>query len=375
MTSKKHKFQITAEKFLESAGIAINGSNPWDMTVHDDRLYARVFAEGSLGLGEAYMDGWWDSQQLDELIARCMAGRLTEQIPRNLKTLMLHAQARFANRQTKSRSFIAADVHYDLGNDLFAGTFDSRLTGSCGYWAEADELDAAQDAKLDLICKKIGLKQGDRVFDIGCGWGAFMGFAAEKYGAICEGVTVSKEQVSYIHERYAELPVKATLADYRDAEGEFDHVVSMGMFEHVGPKNYRTYFETAHRLLKEDGFFLLHTIGGQASVSQIEPWLDKYIFPNGVLPSLKQVGEAIEGLFMVEDLHNFGADYDRTLMAWHHKFESNWPALSKNYDERFRRMWNYYLLSCAGGFRARHIQLWHFVLAKRGIAGGYTSVR
>ena len=202
-----------------------------------------------------------------------------------------------------------------------------------------------------------------------------MGFAAEKYGAICEGVTVSKEQVSYIHERYAKLPVKATLADYRDAEGEFDHVVSMGMFEHVGPKNYRTYFETAHRLLKEDGFFLLHTIGGQASVSQIESWLDKYIFPNGVLPSLKQVGEAIEGLFMLEDLHNFGADYDKTLMAWHHKFESNWPALSKKYDERFRRMWNYYLLSCAGGFRARHIQLWHFVLAKRGIAGGYTSVR
>ena len=375
MTTKKHKFQITSEKLLESAGISINGDNPWDMKVHDDRLYARVFAEGSLGLGEAYMDGWWDSDQLDELISRCMAAKLTEQIPRNFKTLMLYTQARFANRQSKSRAFIAADVHYDLGNDLFAGTFDSRLTGSCGYWAEADELDASQDAKLDLICRKIGLKKGDRVFDIGCGWGAFMGYAAEKYGAICEGVTVSKEQVAYIHDRYADLPVTATLADYRDAQGQFDHIVSMGMFEHVGPKNYRTYFETAHRLLKENGFFLLHTIGGQGSTDQIDPWLDKYIFPNGVLPSLKQVGESIEGLFMVEDLHNFGADYDKTLMAWHHKFESNWPTLSQNYDERFRRMWNYYLLTCAGGFRARHIQLWQFVLAKRGIPGGYTSVR
>ncbi|MBT17594.1 MAG: cyclopropane-fatty-acyl-phospholipid synthase [Dehalococcoidia bacterium] len=375
MTTKKHKFQIKSEKLLESAGISINGENPWDMKVHDDRLYARVFAEGSLGLGEAYMDGWWDSDQLDELISRCMAAKLTEQIPRNLKTLMLYTQARFANRQSKSRAFIAADVHYDLGNDLFAGTFDSRLTGSCGYWAEADELDASQDAKLDLICRKIGLKKGDRVFDIGCGWGAFMGYAAEKYGAICEGVTVSKEQVAYIHDRYADLPVTATLADYRDAQGQFDHIVSMGMFEHVGPKNYRTYFETAHRLLKENGFFLLHTIGGQGSTDQIDPWLDKYIFPNGVLPSLKQVGESIEGLFMVEDLHNFGADYDKTLMAWHHKFESNWPTLSQNYDERFRRMWNYYLLTCAGGFRARHIQLWQFVLAKRGIPGGYTSVR
>ena len=375
MTTKKHKFQIKSEKLLESAGISINGENPWDMKVHDDRLYARVFAEGSLGLGEAYMDGWWDSDQLDELISRCMAAKLTEQIPRNFKTLMLYTQARFANRQSKSRAFIAADVHYDLGNDLFAGTFDSRLTGSCGYWAEADELDASQDAKLDLICRKIGLKKGDRVFDIGCGWGAFMGYAAEKYGAICEGVTVSKEQVAYIHDRYADLPVTATLADYRDAQGQFDHIVSMGMFEHVGPKNYRTYFETAHRLLKENGFFLLHTIGGQGSTDQIDPWLDKYIFPNGVLPSLKQVGESIEGLFMVEDLHNFGADYDKTLMAWHHKFESNWPTLSQNYDERFRRMWNYYLLTCAGGFRARHIQLWQFVLAKRGIPGGYTSVR
>jgi len=375
MTTKKHKFQITSEKLLESAGISINGDNPWDMKVHDDRLYARVFAEGSLGLGEAYMDGWWDSDQLDELISRCMAAKLTEQIPRNFKTLMLYTQARFANRQSKSRAFIAADVHYDLGNDLFAGTFDSRLTGSCGYWAEADELDASQDAKLDLICRKIGLKKGDRVFDIGCGWGAFMGYAAEKYGAICEGVTVSKEQVAYIHDRYADLPVKATLADYRDAQGQFDHIVSMGMFEHVGPKNYRTYFETAHRLLKENGFFLLHTIGGQGSTDQIDPWLDKYIFPNGVLPSLKQVGESIEGLFMVEDLHNFGADYDKTLMAWHYKFESNWPTLSQNYDERFRRMWNYYLLACAGGFRARHIQLWQFVLAKRGIPGGYISVR
>lgn len=375
MTTKKHKFQITSEKLLESAGISINGDNPWDMKVHDDRLYARVFAEGSLGLGEAYMDGWWDSDQLDELISRCMAAKLTEQIPRNFKTLMLYTQARFANRQSKSRAFIAADVHYDLGNDLFAGTFDSRLTGSCGYWAEADELDASQDAKLDLICRKIGLKKGDRVFDIGCGWGAFMGYAAEKYGAICEGVTVSKEQVAYIHDRYADLPVTATLADYRDAQGQFDHIVSMGMFEHVGPKNYRTYFETAHRLLKENGFFLLHTIGGQGSTDQIDPWLDKYIFPNGVLPSLKQVGESIEGLFMVEDLHNFGADYDKTLMAWHHKFESNWPTLSQNYDERFRRMWNYYLLACAGGFRARHIQLWQFVLAKRGIPGGYISVR
>ena len=373
--TKRHRFAATVEQLLASVGVAIDGSNPWDMQVHDDRVFARVFAEGTLGLGEAYMDGWWDSERLDEFTARCVQGGVPDSLPRNLRTLLLYLRARFANRQSKRRAFIAADVHYDLGNDLFAATLDARLTGSCGYWAEATNLDASQDAKLDLICRKIGLKAGDRVFDIGCGWGAFMGYAAEKYGAVCDGVTVSKEQVSYIHERYGHLPVTAKLLDYRDAAGEYDHIVSMGMFEHVGPKNYRTYFEMAHRLLKDGGLFLLHSIGGLRSAAQIDPWLDKYIFPNGVLPSIKQVGEAVEGLFMVEDLHNFGADYDKTLMAWHEKFESNWLSLKDRYSERFRRMWNYYLLSCAGGFRARHIQLWQFVLAKQGVAGGYVPVR
>ena len=373
--TKPHKFAETARRLLAEAGITINGSNPWDLQVHDDRLYARVFAQGSLGIGEAYMDGWWDCEALDELIARAMRHRAQERIPRTLPTALLHVQARVANRQTKRRAFIVGEVHYDLGNDLFESTFDSRITGSCGYWKDAADLDAAQDAKLDLICRKIGLRPGQRVLDIGCGWGAFMGFAAERYGAECYGVTVSKEQAAYIHERYAGLPVQAELKDYRDVQGEFDHVVSMGMFEHVGPKNYRAYFETAHRVLKEGGFFLLHTIGGNQSVNQIDPWLDKYIFPNGVLPSVAQIGRAIEGLFVMEDWHNFGADYDKTLMAWFQKFDANWHKLREKYGERFYRMWKYYLLACAGGFRARHIQLWQVALAKRGVQGGYATVR
>ena len=377
-----HKFKDTAIRLLEGGGVTVNGPQPWDIQVYDDRLYARVFAEGTLGFGEAYMDGWWDSGDLDETMTRILSSDILSHIPRNLKTLKLGLQAKWTNRQNKRRAWIVGDQHYNLGNDLFAATFDSRLTGSCGYWKDTDPamdsaqaLDAAQDAKLDLICRKIGLREGQSVFDIGCGWGAFMGYAAEKYGARCSGVTISREQAAYIAERYGHLPVEARLMDYRDATGTYDHVVSMGMFEHVGPKNYRAYFETASRLLNNGGFFLLHTIGSNHSSGAIDPWMDKYIFENGVLPSVAQVGAAIEELFMVEDWHNFGADYDKTLVAWFRKFDSNWEGLKEKYDERFYRMWKYYLLACAGGFRARNIQLWQVVLAKRGAPGGYATVR
>ena len=345
------------------------------MQVHDERFYARVFAEGTVGFGEAYMDGWWDSERLDETMTLILGGDAHRKLPRNLKMALFAAQAKWANRQNRKRAWIVGKEHYDLGNDLFAAHLDSRLTGSCGYWKDADELDAAQEAKLDLVCRKIGLKKGQTVFDIGCGWGAFMGFAAEKYGAICSGVTVSSEQTAYINERYGHLPVTPQLMDYRDATGEFDHVVSMGMFEHVGPKNYAAYFQTAHRLLKDGGFFLLHTVGSKQSANKIEPWMDKYIFPNGVLPSVAQIGKAIEGLFFVEDLHNFGADYDKTLMAWQRKFDANWDRIKGKYGERFRRMWSFYLQSSAGGFRSRNLQLWQMVLTKRGVVGGYETVR
>ena len=373
--AKQHKFQETAIRLLAEVGINVNGPEPWDMQVHDERLYARAFAEGTLGFGESYMDGWWDAEQLDETMTRILGGGVQHRLPRNLKTLKMAIEARWANRQNKKRAWVVGKHHYDLGNDLFEAHLDSRLTGSCGYWPEADDLDSAQEAKLDLVCRKIDLKEGQTVFDIGCGWGGFMGFAAEKYGAGCTGVTISREQINYINERYGHLPVTAELMDYRDATGSYDHVVSMGMFEHVGPKNYRAYFETAERILKDDGLFLLHTIGSNTSVGAVDPWIDKYIFPNGVLPSVAQIGEAVEDLFIVEDWHNFGPDYDKTLMAWHQKFESNWDSLKDKYDERFRRMWNFYLLASAGGFRSRNIQLWQIVLAKRGIPGGYTTVR
>jgi cyclopropane-fatty-acyl-phospholipid synthase len=252
---------------------------------------------------------------------------------------------------------------------------DKQMAYSCGYWRDAGNLDEAQENKLDLICRKLGLQPGTKVLDIGCGWGSLAKYAAEKYKAEVVGITVSQEQVDLARKICGGLPVEIKLMDYRDIRGQFDRIVSVGMIEHVGYKNYRTFMEVTHRCLQGDGLFLLHTIGSNKSRTSVDPWINKYIFPNGMLPSIKQLGSAIEGLFVMEDWHNFSADYDKTLMAWDGRFEDSWEKLKSKYDEGFHRMWRYYLLSCAGSFRARKNQLWQIVLSKRGISGGYQSLR
>jgi cyclopropane-fatty-acyl-phospholipid synthase len=362
-----------AQKLLEKAGVGLNGNNPWDIRVHNKNFFKRVLKQGSLGMGESYMDGWWDTQSLDEFFRRiCVA--YPHKSP--LKTpFLLKLASQFLNRQSKKRAFQVGEEHYNIGNDVFQAMLDKRLTYTCGYWKNATTLDEAQEAKLDLICRKLNLQPGQKILDIGCGWGSLLKYAAEKYGVEGVGITVSKEQVELARELCQGLPIEIRLEDYRDTQGQFDHIVSVGMFEHVGYKNYRTYMETAHRLLKENGLFLLHSIGSNYSTTQVDPWIEKYIFPNGMLPSIKQIGESVEDLFVMEDWHNFGADYDKTLMAWHQNFIQAWSELSSHYSERFKRMWEYYLLSCAGLFRARKAQLWQIVLSKNGIPGGYQSIR
>ncbi len=363
-------------ELLAKAGVMPNGPNPWDPQIHDARVYSRLLGQGSLGLGEAYMDGDWDCAALDQFFDRVVGAHLSEKLGVTLPLAFLVASAKLRNRQTIQRAKHVAYVHYDLPVDIFEATFDRRLTGSCGYWKNATDLDAAQEAKLDLICRKAGIRKGDRVLDIGCGWGAFMGFAAERYGVQCEGVTVSPVQAAYAAKRYADLPVNPRVEDYRRYSGpKADHVVSMGMFEHVGAKNHRTYFECARRAMKDDGLFVLHTIWENERYPAIDPWQDKYIFPNGDLPSVGEIAAAVEGLFVVEDVHNFGPDYDKTLMAWNAKFQSNREEMTRRHGERFCRMWEYYLLQCAGAFRSRHISVGHFVLSPYGVRGGYTSVR
>ncbi len=360
----------TVSEWLESADVKLNGTRPWDMKLNGPGALKQTLARGSLGLGEAYMDGLWDAERLDEFFHRVLRARIDEKV-RPLSLLIPALKAKLFNLQTITRAFEVGRAHYDLGNAFYEAMLDRRMTYTCGYWRSARDLDAAQEAKLDLVCQKLGLKPGMRLLDIGSGWGSLLGFAAEHYGVTGVGVTISREQAAWCNERFAHLPLEFRLQDYRNLDDRFDRIASIGMFEHVGRKNHAVYMEVASRCLKDDGLFLLHTIGKNQSETAPDPWIDRYIFPNGDLPSLAAIAAAAEPHFVVEDLHNFGADYDRTLMAWHDRFEEAWPRFSADLGERFHRMWRYYLLSCAGAFRARSVQLWQLVLSRNGVTGGY----
>ena len=311
------RLKNAAQNILDYADVKINGSNPWDIQVHNDKFYRRALGEAELGIGESYMDGWWDCESIDQMICRIIRARLPSLIKRKWSTFLPVAMATIFNRQKISRAFVIGRAHYDLGNDLFVNMLDSRMNYSCAYWGNASTLEGAQRDKLELICRKIDLRPGMRILDIGCGWGAFGKYAAERYGAEVVGITVSKEQVALGKELCSGLPVEFRLQDYREINEPFDRIVSVGMIEHVGYKNHRTYMKVAANCLKDDGLFLLHTVGQIHSAKTANAWTDRYIFPNCLIPSIKQLGEAIEDLFVMEDWHSFGADYDKTLMAWH----------------------------------------------------------
>ena len=364
----------TIEDLLTLADIKINGDRPWDVKVHNEELYTRVLAEGALGLGESYMDGWWDCDQLDQFFNNILRAELDKKVV-SFNTFLLTIKSKIINLQSKPRAKKVAEQHYDLGNDFFEHMLDKRMQYTCAYWKDADNLDTAQEHKLELICKKIMLNKEDKVLELGCGWGGFAKYAAEKYGCHITAINISSEQVKYAKEICKGLPVEIIHDDYRNAKGVYDKVVAIGLCEHVGYKNYRSFMKLVHSCLKSNGLFLLHTIGGNISVTSVNPWTDKYIFPNGMLPSPKQLTTAWEGLFVLEDWHNFGPHYDKTLMAWYNNFEKHWDKFKSKYGDRFYRMWKYYLLSSAGSFRSRACQLWQIVLSKEGIPGGYESVR
>ena len=370
------KDEIFVKDILALADVKINGSNPWDIQLNNHAFYKRVLSQGSLGLGESYMDGWWDCDDIDELFYKILKADLEHKIV-PLKLFYMVIKAKLLNLQSKKRAAQDVGYHYNLGNVLFENMLDKYMTYSCAYWKNSSSLDEAQEAKLKLICDKIYLKPGITLLDIGCGWGSLMKYAAQNFGVECTGITLSKEQVNLGTELCKGLPIEFRLMDYRDITGKYDRIVSVGMIEHVGSKNYKAFFRIINKCLKDDGLFLLHTIGTlNPKTANADPWTDKYIFPGGELPTVQRLANAFEGLFVMEDWHNFGVDYSKTTKAWFQNFNRNWSKIkSDNYDERFYRMWKYFLLSQSGAFRSRRNHLWQIVLSKSGVAGGYNSVR
>lgn len=353
-------------EMLEEAGVKVNGTDAWDIRVHNNECFRRIFLEKNLGLGESYMDGWWDCEQIDEMICRILRCGTEKKVRGNFRHSLRLLPGIVLNLQSRGRSRIIAERHYDIGNDLFFSFLDPHNQYSCGYFNETDDLEQAQEKKLELIAKKLNLNEKDHLLDIGCGWGGLAKYAAAKYGCRVTAVNISQEQLKHAMECCRGLPVTFCDCDYREISGRYDKIVSVGMFEHVGIKNYGTFMKVAERCLKDDGIFLLHTIGSNISAAGSDPWINKYIFPNGFLPSLQQISAAAERFFVIEDVHNLGPHYDKTLMAWNARFRQAWPHLKEKYNCRFRRMWEYYLLSCAGAFRARNIQLWQIVMSRHG---------
>ena len=358
--------QRVVEEILGQAGVQINGPNPWDIQVKDPRFYPRILRHKNLGLGESYMDGWWECPRLDEFIHRILVARLEKKVAGRPGLWLKLLPALIFNLQTRKGSCTVAERHYNLDQRLFMSFLDPYNQYSGGYFKDTDDLTLAQKRKMELICRKIDLRAEDHLLEIGFGWGGFSRFAAENYRCKVTAVNISREQWRYAQDFCKDLPVRLLLRDYRDIRGQFDKIVSVGMFEHVGQKNYREFMRTVARCLKPGGAFLLQTIGGNESQVDVDPWIGKYIFPNSMLPSLSQIGKAAEGLLVIEDLHNLGPHYDKTLMAWNRNFQKAWSSLNARNGERFKRMWEYYLLSCAGAFRSRSIQLWQLVFTPYG---------
>ncbi|MEB3276452.1 MAG: cyclopropane fatty acyl phospholipid synthase [Cyanobacteriota bacterium] len=369
----------------DQVDVGFAGDRPWDLQVHDPAFYGDLLRRGSLALGEGYVNGSWDCGALDQFFTRLLSLPTSRSAAAGfghraqLQAMLLQLLEGWVNWQSRRRSFAVGVQHYDIDPRVYAATLDSRRIYSCAYWHAADDLETAQTHKLQLICQKLELRPGLRLLDVGCGWGGLAAYAARHYGVEVVGITVSAEQARYCAQNGQDLPFTVKLCDYRSPELlqllPFDRIVSIGMLEHVGRLNDRTYFGTLDRLLRPDGLALIQTIGSHDTNSALDPWINTYIFPNGRLPSAKQVCAGFEPWFLLQDWENFGFDYDRTLMAWWHNFDRLWPVLSGELDSRFYRMWKYYLLSCAGFFRSAQGQLWQFVLTKKGSLYRYRSMR
>jgi len=363
-----------ALNILAAAGIPLNGEEPWSIQVHNEKIWDRVISQKQLGFAESYMDGWWDCDQLDVMLTKLLSINVLGMLKPSPALVFHVLRSYLLNNQTKRRAAENAKHHYNIGNELYSRMLDPEMVYSCGYWAKADSLAAAQEAKFDLICRKLGLQPGMRLLDIGSGWGGFLRYAVRNYGVQATGISPADNQINLAREKSEGLGIQFIQQDYRDLTGQYDRIVSVGMLEHVGPKNYQTFFHKCDELLTRDGRMLHHTISSNITKQVTDPFFDRYIFPGGVLPSLAQLARAVENVFIIEDVHNFGPDYDRTLLEWHKNISAKWSEIPQ-YDERFARMWSYYLLSSAAGFRSGNLQLLQCVFQRVGQRPTYITAR
>jgi len=266
-----NRYRVVVEELFAKAGITINGSQPYDIQVHNDGFYKRFLRDASLGLGESYMDSWWDCQRIDELTFRIMKANIRDEIKKDYRYIYYAIKALLTGAGTQFRASEVAKVHFDIGNELFERMLDKSMMYTCAYWQGANTLDQAQENKLELICRKLSLEPGMRVLDIGCGWGGFAEYAAEKYKVDVVGVTISQEQLTFARESLGDLPIEYRLQDYRDVDEKFDRIVAIGMWEHVTLRYHRVFMETVNRCLADDGLFLLQTVGRSKAVNRPDP--------------------------------------------------------------------------------------------------------
>ena len=377
--------------------------------VDDERVYDEIISKRNLGLGESYMKGWWDHEAIDDFVYQIVRNKpdmnMTWMDVINLA--YTYVTSYITNFQSPTRSLDVGVDHYDLGDEIYVNMLGDSMTYTCAYWKDVDiksyslprresvntkqvklQLNLAQERKLDLICRKLKLHPGMKVLDIGCGYGSFARYASEKYGVTVTGITISNDQLAYSMKSMSSDAVDYRFMDYRDLlvdehAQQYDAVVSIGMIEHVGWQNYDEFMKVVCRTMKDDGLALVHSIVGLKNKLVGDLWVTKYIFPGGLIPSLPQLSNSVQTTSLViEDIHNFGAHYDKTLMMWYHLFVGNLEVINKQRVENgkdeltdvFVRMWRYYLLSCAGAFRARNLQLYQMVLSKKGVVGGYERV-
>jgi cyclopropane-fatty-acyl-phospholipid synthase len=371
-------FKPLFESLLDGSGVRLGGDRRWDIRVNRDRLYRRAL-RGSLGIGESYVDGDWDCDALDEMFRRVLTSGAREKLLIRAAHALKALQSRLTNLQTPHRSRAVAEEHYDLDHRMYALFLGPWNQYTCCFFEGTSDLEQAEVAKLEMLCDKLELKRGDRVLDIGCGWGGFAKYAAATRGCEVTGISLSDEQIRYATEYTRGLPVSIRRLDYRDLPDSglppFDRISIVGMIEHVGYKNYGRLFEVAHGMLKPDGLFLLHTIGNCERTTVVDPWIEKYIFRNSMAPAMAQLSDAAEGRFVIEDWENYGHHYVPTLQAWHDRFNANWERVralktARPFDERFRRMWNYYLMSCKAAFAVEQLHLWQLVMTRRNSGRG-----